>query len=248
MPPSRLKFEGSAQFRYRIVCSILSGRPIKITRIREGEDQPGLHDFEANFLRLIEALSDGTSIEINDTGTILRFTPGLVVGGPGLTHDCGTSRSIGWFIEAIIPLLIFAKDHTQIRFTGVTNDSLDVSVDILRNVTLPLLKNFGASAELKIVKRGAPPNGGGVVDFSCSIVRELVPIALLDMGMIRRVRGVAYSARVSPTILSRVVESARGVLNKLLPDVYIHTDHYKGSEGGHSPGYSVALVAGVCHF
>ena len=76
-------------------------------------------------------------------------------------------------------------------------------------------------------------------------MRELRPVALEDMGLIRRVRGVAYSARVSPTILTRVVESARGVLNNLLPDVYIHTDHYKGSDGGNSPGYSLALVAGI---
>lgn len=218
---------------------------MKITKIRMNADQPGLHDFEANFLRFIELITDGTSIEINDTGTILRFTPGLVVGGCDLSHDCGTSRSIGWFLEALIPLLVFAKENTHIMLTGITNDALDTSVDVLRNVTLPLLKNFGISAELKIKKRGAPPNGGGIVEFSTSIVRDLRPVALEDMGLIRRVRGVAYSARVSPTILTRVVDAARGVLNNLLPDVYIHTDHYKGSDGGNSPGYSVALVAGA---
>ena len=245
MCASRLKFEGCQQFRYRVVASLLSGKQLKITKIRMDGDQPGLHDFEANFLRFIELITDGSSIEINDTGTILRFTPGLVVGGHQLVHDCGNSRSIGWFLEAVIPLLVFAKENTHITLTGITNDALDMSVDVIRNVTLPLLRNFGITADLKIKKRGAPPNGGGVVEFSTSIVRELRPVALEDMGLIRRVRGVAYSARVSPTILTRVVDSARGVLNNLLPDVYIHTDHYKGSDGGNSPGYSLALVAGM---
>ena len=244
MSTDRLKLEGCKQFRYRVISSLLSGKQLKVSKIRVTDEQPGLHDFEANFLRLIELLTDGTSIEINDTGTILRFTPGLAVGGVGLSHDCGTSRSIGWFVEAILPLLVFAKSRTHITLSGITNDALDISVDVLKNVTLPLLKNFGISAELKIVRRGAPPNGGGIVELSTAIVRELSPVALDDMGLIKRVRGVTYASRVSPTILTRVVDSTRGVLNNLLPDVYIHTDHYKGSEGGNSPGYSLALVAG----
>jgi RNA 3'-terminal phosphate cyclase len=63
------------------------------------------------------------------------------------------------------------------------------------------------------------------------------------MGLIKRVRGLVFCARISPTIIARVVDSARGVLNNLLPDVYIHADHYKGAEGGKSPGYSLSLVA-----
>lgn len=37
-----LRYEGAAQFRYRLLCSTLSGRPLRIDNIREGEDQPGL--------------------------------------------------------------------------------------------------------------------------------------------------------------------------------------------------------------
>lgn len=47
-------------FRQRIVAAILSNRPLKIDRIREGEEEhTGLQDFEASFLRLIEELTDG---------------------------------------------------------------------------------------------------------------------------------------------------------------------------------------------
>lgn len=47
-------------FRQRIVASILSNKPMKIDKIRENHDEfPGLQDFEANFLRLIESITDG---------------------------------------------------------------------------------------------------------------------------------------------------------------------------------------------
>lgn len=43
----------------------------------------------------------------------------------------------------------------------------------------------------------------------------------------------------------KVVEAARGVLNRYIPDIYIYTDVYKGKESGLSPGYALTLVAEV---
>ena len=37
-----LTFTGCAMFRSRVVCSILSGRTLRINGIREGEEAPGL--------------------------------------------------------------------------------------------------------------------------------------------------------------------------------------------------------------
>lgn len=34
-----------------------------------------------------------------------------------------------------------------------------------------------------------------------------------------------YSVRVSPQMANRIVDSARSILNKFLPDIYIYTDH-----------------------
>ncbi|CAJ0963419.1 unnamed protein product, partial [Ranitomeya imitator] len=52
-----------------------------------------------------------------------------------------------------------------------------------------------------------------------------------------------YSVRVSPQIGNRIVESARSILNKFLPDIYIYTDHLKGANSGKSPGFGLSLVA-----
>jgi RNA 3'-terminal phosphate cyclase-like protein len=238
-------FLGCALFRARIVTSIISGKSIIIKDIRSEDDSPGIQDFEANFLRLIEKIADGCRIEINESGTVLKFKPGVITGG-SFTHDCGVSKCIGWFIEGILPLAVFAKAPISAIFNGITNHLSDLSVDILRNVTIPLLRNFGIEGiELKIRTRGAYPNGGGAVEFSCPIVRELQPLHVLDMGRIKRVRGVAFCSRVSPTIATRLVDSARSVLNQFLPDVYIHTDHYRGEKAGLSAGYSLSLVAGT---
>uniref|UniRef100_K3WKI0 18S rRNA biogenesis protein RCL1 n=1 Tax=Globisporangium ultimum (strain ATCC 200006 / CBS 805.95 / DAOM BR144) TaxID=431595 RepID=K3WKI0_GLOUD len=239
-----LRMQGCSHFRQRLVCATLSGRPICIEEIRSEDEEPGLTDFEANFLRLLDRITNGSHIEINETGTKLKYSPGFIVGGR-IEHDCGVKRSIGWFLEAVAALAPFGKQPLQLVLRGITNDNVDISVDAFKTTTLPLMKHFGIDEGLdfKVKKRGAPPLGGGEVLFSCPLVRQLRSIHLIEEGFIKRIRGVAYSTRVSPQTSNRIVETSRGLFNKLLPDVYIYSDHYKGAESGQSPGFALSLVA-----
>ena len=93
----------------------------------------------------------------------------------------------------------------------------------------------------QIVARGAPPQGGGEVLFRCANVKQLTPIDWLDQGKVKRIRGIVYSTRMSPQTANRVVDSARGLLNHFIPDVYIYTDHYKGAESGKCVSVCVPL-------
>ena len=111
-----LRFDdGAVQFRQRIVVSLLSHKPLLIRNIRSNDLQhPGLKDYEACFLRLIDKMTNGTKLEINSTGTQLRFKPGTLLGG-SLTHECPPSRSIGWFVEGILPLAPFGKEALELE-------------------------------------------------------------------------------------------------------------------------------------
>lgn len=129
---------------------------------------------------------------------------------------------------------------------GVTGEEgRDLSADAVRTVTLPHLHLFGVSEglELQIKRRGSPPLGGGQVIFSCPIVRQLKTLNFVEKGRIRKIRGISYSTRVSPQFANRMVEAARSVLNRFIPDIHIYTDAYKGEEAGKSPGYGITLVS-----
>lgn len=185
----------------------------------------------------------GCEIVVNETGTRLKYKPGLLIGGK-ISHDCGTSRSIGWFLEGILPMALFCKEPLVILFTGVTNDSVDMSVDMLKHVTLPLLRTFGVNdASLNIKHRGAMPKGGGLVEFRCPVVKSIQPINAIHSGKIRRVRGVVFCAKISPTVITRVIDSCKKVLSNVITDVFISSDHFKGLESGLSAGYSIFLMA-----
>ena len=103
-----------------IASNARDGRAVRIDDIRADEAEVGLRDFEASFLRLIEKVVNGCEIVINETGTALRYRPGIIVGGERLTHDCGTSRAIGYFVEPLHLTINYALSlgYTRVVMMG----------------------------------------------------------------------------------------------------------------------------------
>lgn len=195
-------------------------------------------EYEVSLIRLVTAMTNGSIFELSDTGTVLAYTPGLLVGGE-LEHACCLERGIGYYLEAIMILAPFCKNPVDIKLSGVTNNTSDPSVDRIKSAGLPILKKFiigDCDVDLKIIKRGAVPNGGGEVHFTCPVNRGLRTIQFEKCGLVQRIRGLSCSMRVSPEIANRMVREAKGVLLQFIPDVYIHTDHRKGKSGGKSAG------------
>ncbi|PSR94113.1 hypothetical protein PHLCEN_2v4541 [Hermanssonia centrifuga] len=191
-PISILHFTGHQYLRHRLVLSVLSGKPVRIDKIRTDDKNPGLRDYEVSLLRLIERVTNGTVIEISVTGTAILLKPGIIAGG-SVTHECPLSRSIGYFLEPVVMLAPFAKKPMQLILRGITSDDRDLSADLIRTVTLPHLQLFGISEglELRIKKRGSAPLGGGEVQFLCPIIKQVKTLNFVDSGKIKRIRGIA---------------------------------------------------------
>lgn len=240
-----VSYDGCNYLRQRLVLATLSGKNVKIKKIRSKDDNPGLKDFEASIVHLLDKLTNGSNTVVNETGTSLLYHPGLLIGGT-IEHECNLQRSIGYFLEVLMCLAPFTKKPVHAVLTGITNDQVDPSVDMIKLSTLPVLKRFlgtDEGLELKITKRGAAPDGGGEVVFRCPCRQKLRPLHFTEPGKVKRIRGVAWVTRMSPATANRVVDSARSVLNSFLPDIYIYTDHMKGPQSGKSPGFGLTLVA-----
>jgi RNA 3'-terminal phosphate cyclase-like protein len=87
------------------------------------------------------------------------------------------------------------------------------------------------------------PLGGGEVFFRCPIVKTVKPVNFTDEGRILKIRGTVFVSKLSPLVANRCIESARSLLNKFIPDVYLYTDACKGAESGKSAGFGASLVA-----
>ena len=226
-----MEFHGHQYLRQQLVLSLLSGRQIIVKDIRSQDENPGLSDYEMSLLKLLEKVTNGSVVNINKTGTRLIFRPGMIDCNEGLPieHDCHLARNLTYYLEVVVPLAVFGKTILNLTLKGNTDDNLDQSIDCFKNAWQHLLKIFAAEGSLDITvqKRGFAPLGGGVVQIMQRFAKKLESVSMVDEGKIKRVRGLLTSAKVSPQLTTRVVDKVREVLNDYIPDVWIHTDHYK---------------------
>lgn len=248
-PP--LRFTGHKNLPYRLVLATLTGRTVHISGIRSSSPtNPGLAPHEISFLRLLEAVTNGSQMEISYTGTILVYKPGLITGsaagtgssssagGGVIKHElpAGCPRGLSYFLVPLCLLGPFSKAPMKVLFTGpgvITSATPngDMSVDTVRTAILPLYNQFGIwnNIELRVLRRSnSGPNGkggGGEVQLVFGHqVRLPKTLHLMNPGRIKRIRGVAYSVGVSGSNNARMIETARGILNPLVKDTYVFSD------------------------
>lgn len=149
-------------------------------------------------------------------------------------------------MDVLLAVGPFCKVPINATLRGITNSKDCPSVDHIKASALSNLLKFlvvDEGLELKIKQRGLRPLGGGEIIFKCPVRKTLRSLQFTKPGMIKRIRGVAYTSKVAPALGNRAIEAAKGKLLEFIPDIYIHADQNKGKSAGNSPGFGINLVA-----
>ncbi|KAK4467394.1 hypothetical protein MN116_008822 [Schistosoma mekongi] len=242
-----LVLEGHGNFRVKIALSLVSRKGLLLKHIRHKDNRPGVYDAEVCLLKLVDKLSNGTVININDRGTIVTVSPGTLIGGD-FSFDCSNTRSIGYCVEFLLMIAPFCKVPIEATLTGISNNLHDPSIGMIAQPWLPIYRSVvglsaSASTKIDIRKRGVYPGGCAEVLFTSKPCSGIVPINKTEVRKVYRIRDVAWSCRVSPSYAQSLVPGAKSLLNQFLSDVYLTKDHRKGQYTGKSPGFGLTLSA-----
>ena len=177
--------------RLAVALSAATGEPLHIFNIRENRPQQGLkpQHLEAvlTAAKLCNAEVQGATLGSKE----LWFKPNEVKGG-NIEAQIGTAGSIPMLLIAALPICMFAKDPVRLHVTkGGTDVYHSPTINYLRNVFLPTLKQMGLEASVAVHKYGYYPKGMGEVTMIVKPTEVLRPIRLNKFGKLKSVKGVS---------------------------------------------------------
>jgi RNA 3'-terminal phosphate cyclase (ATP) len=200
--------EGGGQIlRNAASLSCILGLPIKVSNIRAGRDKPGLRPQHLSGLEVVRNLSGG-SLDGACVGSCqVAFRPGNLQAG-SFHADTKTAGSICLLIQTALPCMFYARGSVHLQLRGGTNAAFAPQIDYFTWVLKPILEHFGISFDLKILRRGYYPKGGGEAVVETCPLQFIKPIELMDRGEITKITGRSFVAGTLPMKMAHAMVDA----------------------------------------
>ncbi|MBU4223168.1 MAG: RNA 3'-terminal phosphate cyclase [Euryarchaeota archaeon] len=202
--------EGGGQIlRTAVALSAVTGERVEINNIRKNRPKPGLSAQHVKAVESAAALCNGKVAGCKLHSTDLIFEPGKIKAGV-FDIDIGTAGSITLILQCLMPIAMHSPGSVRLNISGGTDVSWSPTIDYLRSVTLGALSLMGCVCDIRLVRRGYYPRGGGCVeaDIAPAALRKIV----LETNECTLVRGISHSSRLPVHVAERQASSARDIL------------------------------------
>lgn len=198
--------EGGGQvLRTSVALSMVTGKPVRIDKIRARRAKPGLMRQHLTAV-LAAAKVSQARVEGAEVGsTSLVFTPGPVTSGE-YRFAVGTAGSVTLVLQTVLPALLTASGPSMLTLEGGTHNPLAPPFEFLDRVFLPLVGRMGPRVQAHLERPGFYPAGGGRFSVRIEPAPALAGFELLERGEIRRRQGTVILSRLPRGIAEREVQ------------------------------------------
>ena len=223
--------------RLAVALAAATNEPLHIVNIRQNRPQRGLkpQHLEAvlTAAKLCNAEVKGASLGSKE----LWFKPREVEGG-NVEAQIGTAGSITALLMAALPICVFAKNPVRLHVAkGGTDVPNSPTINYLRNVFLPALKQMGLEASITVNRYGYYPKGLGEATLTVKPPDALQPIKLDQFGNLKKVKGVSVCTFLSDRqVAKRQAKAAHTYLHQkgYTADIQVVNDQSNAFQKGSS--------------
>lgn len=195
--------EGGGQIlRTALALSICLDKAFRMINIRACRRRPGL---QYQHLAAVKAAADVSQAEVNGAtrdSQLLEFQPRGVNAGD-YQFDIGTAGSTSLVLETVLPALMLAPSPSTVTLRGGTHNPLAPPFEFVQYALLPLINKMGAHVELRLLRRGFAPAGGGCIHASIQPAKRLQRLELMQRGEIVRCHAEIILANLPTHIAKR---------------------------------------------
>ncbi len=237
--------EGGGQvLRTCLTLSALTEEPIRIRNIRINRENPGLRNQHLTTVHALAQAACATTSGLKVGSSEITFTPGRRRGGK-FRFDIKTAGSTTLILQSLIPVLAFADEPSVVTLIGGTNNPLAPQVDYIIHVLNPILAAMGLTYDLRLIRRGFYPRGGGHVEAVVEPVDTLRAITVVDVGTLKGIEGISVSSNLPRHVVQRQAQSAKEYCTQAgYPDIKIACDS-EPEERAPSTGSGIVLWTGT---
>ncbi len=232
--------EGGGQIlRLSVALSAITGNPVRIYNIRAKRRNPGLSYQHLTAIRAVAQVCNARVMGAELRSKELEFYPGRIRGGRYF-FDVGTAGSVFLVLQSLLPVLIFAKEESHVKIRGGTDVPKAPPADYFSNVFLRLLRKVGVETDLKLIRRGFYPRGGGEIEIRIKPCEKIEGISLEERGNLKQILGKIWLYSLPDHIAERMKREAMlRTYNsfKVTPKIWVE----KGRSL--SPGTGIAMWA-----
>lgn len=240
--------EGGGQvLRTSLSVAALTGRAVRIGRVRAGRSKPGLAPQHLSVVRSL-ALICGAETEGAQLGsTEVTFTPAHMPRAGDYDFDVseaaanGSAGSVTLLAQALLPVLALADGPSRLELSGGTHVRWSPSFEFFQNVYLPQLHALGIEVRSQLVTPGFYPVGQGKVELELTpgTSREWKPIQLEHRGELLEIAGSAVACNLPAHIPQRMTDRSRSLLADLSVNFRVQPQRLSGA----GPGAALTLIA-----
>lgn len=250
--------EGGGQIiRTALALSTITKKPFEVEHIRKGRCDTGIKSQHLYCIKALEKLCNAKTEGAKLGSTYLKYCPGEIKGRT-ISIDIGTSGSICLVLQALLMPCFFADQKVRLKMTGGTDGKWAQHYNYFKSVFLPQIERFTGKIDVKLIKRGYYPKGGGKVDlkiipkFKLNEFRDFneflnfvksknMDYNLTEQGKLIKIEGLSNASNYlkEAEVAERQAKSAKQVLAKLNTPVGIHPEYYDTL----SPGSGIVLWA-----
>jgi len=207
--------EGGGQIlRTSLALSALLNKPFRIFNIRKNRPKPGLKAQHLKGLEVVKEFCNAEVIGANIGSMEVIFKPNKIEIENFVKINIGTAGSISLLIQTILPILIFSKKEINVEIIGGTSGLGSPNIEYTKYVFLNVLKKMGVNAELKIVRQGFFPKGGGKVILQVKPINKLNPIKIVNREELKRAFGIVIVSKLPKSFAEKFIYFVNKNLNR----------------------------------
>jgi RNA 3'-terminal phosphate cyclase (ATP) len=201
--------EGGGQIlRSSLALSLITGKPIRIEKIRAGRKSPGLlrQHLTAVNAAVEVGLAEVSGAEMGSQQ--LSFAPQTLRGGH-FRFAVGSAGSVTLVLQTVLPALLMADQDSSLMLEGGTHNPFAPPFDYLERVFLPILRRMGAEVSVQLQRYGFYPAGGGSFSVQIKPCPRLRRLELPERGRLISQSVRALVANLPRQIAEREVQTVR---------------------------------------